>query len=99
MPAGSEGPECGQRYPQRLAIKRATERPPQRREAVLFVLAIRDAPLARLLGFASFGRSRLGLWVTGPNAESRSAQNVRRPIAQVAASAKTGSSPALQASS
>ena len=67
MPAGSEGPECGQRYPQRLAIKRATERPPRRREAALFVLAVRaDAPFARLLGFASFGGSRLGLWVTGP---------------------------------
>ena len=48
MPAGSEGTECGQRNPQRLAITMYQERPPRRREAVL-LFGRRRIP-ARLFG-------------------------------------------------
>ena len=53
MPAGSEGTECGQRSPQRLAITEVPERPPRRREAVLLMLTA---------GGCASGALALGSW-------------------------------------
>ena len=59
MPAGSEGTECGQRYPQRLSHYREKQNGlPRRREAVLFGAGPPgNCACGALTGFASFGRS------------------------------------------